>query len=66
MVYAEGPGSVTSRAMTKRLLVLGYDQARLFAGGLVEWADAGFPIETGPPAFEVLPPAKEQARGPVP
>lgn len=52
VVYAEGPGAVSGRAMTKRLLVLGYDQTRLFGGGVVEWADAGFPIETGEPENE--------------
>lgn len=52
VVYAEGPGAVSGRAMTKRLLVLGYDQTRLFGGGVVEWADAGFPIETGEPQNE--------------
>jgi rhodanese-related sulfurtransferase len=56
VVYAEGPGALSGRAMTKRLLILGYDQTRLFGGGLVEWADAGFPVEAGEPTNE--PPAR--------
>lgn len=66
VVYAEGPGSLASRAMTKRLLVLGHKQARLFGGGVVEWADAGFPIESGPPEFEPPTPPKRDTRRPIP
>jgi len=49
VVYAEGPGAVTGRAMTKRLLSMGVGQTRLFGGGIIEWADAGFPVEAGAP-----------------
>lgn len=66
VVYAEGPGALTSRAMTKRLLVLGHKQARLFGGGVVEWADAGFPIESGQPASEPAPVPKRDTRRPIP
>jgi len=66
VVYAEGPGAVSGRAMTKRLLVLGYDQTRLFGGGVVEWAEAGFPIETGEPENEPEPPAVRDVRRQVP
>jgi len=66
VVYAEGPGALTGRAMTKRMLVLGYDQTKLFGGGLVEWADAGFPIETGEPTNERPPPPARDVRRQVP
>ncbi|MEQ8843482.1 MAG: rhodanese-like domain-containing protein [Phycisphaerales bacterium] len=66
VVYAEGPGAVSGRAMTKRLLVLGYGQTRLFGGGLIEWADAGFAIESGEPEFEPEPPPTRDVRRPVP
>lgn len=66
VVYAEGPGAISGRAMTKRLLVLGYNQTRLFGGGVVEWADAGFPIETGQPENEPAPPAPRDVRRQVP
>ncbi len=66
VVYAEGPGALSSRAMTKRLLILGYDQTRLFGGGVVEWADAGFPIESGVPDNEPVPPPQRDVRRSVP
>lgn len=66
VVYAEGPGALSGRAMTKRLLVLGYGQTRLFGGGVVEWADAGFPIETGEPENEQAPSAPRDVRRQVP
>lgn len=66
VVYAEGPGALSGRAMTKRLLVLGYGQTRLFGGGVVEWADAGFPIETGEPENEQAPEARRDVRRQVP
>jgi len=66
VVYAEGPGALSGRAMTKRLLVLGYGQTRLFGGGLVEWADAGFPVERGEPEFEPAPPPTRDTRRAVP
>lgn len=66
VVYAQGPGDLAGRAMTKRLLVLGYDQTRLFGGGVVEWADAGFPIAQGEPENEVAKPAPRDVRRPVP
>lgn len=45
VVYGDGPGTASARAMTKRLMALGYDDVRLFSGGLREWRLAGFPIE---------------------
>lgn len=66
VVYADGPGSLTSRAMTKRLMVLGHKQTRLFGGGVVEWADAGFPIESGHPENEPPRPTQRDTRRPIP
>lgn len=66
VVYAEGPGALSGRAMTKRLLVLGYGQTKLFGGGLLEWSDAGFPVERGEPTNEPPPPPQRDARRPVP
>ncbi|MEQ8316683.1 MAG: rhodanese-like domain-containing protein [Phycisphaerales bacterium] len=66
VVYAEGPGALSGRAMTKRLLVLGYDQARLFGGGVIEWSDAGFPVASGEPENEPARPQPRDVRRPVP
>jgi rhodanese-related sulfurtransferase len=48
IVYGENPASAPARAMTKRLLSAGFDDVRMFAGGLEEWSDADFPTESGP------------------
>lgn len=66
VVYAEGPGALSGRAMTKRLLVLGYDQTRLFGGGVVEWSDAGFPISQGEPENEPPKSRPRDVRRPIP
>lgn len=47
VVYADNPGSASSRALTKRLLRIRYDDVYMFAGGLDAWARAGLPTETG-------------------
>jgi rhodanese-related sulfurtransferase len=47
IVYGEDPASGTARAVTKRLLEIGYSDVRMFAGGLAEWTKGGFPLETG-------------------
>jgi len=41
VVYGEDPGSASARAMTKRLIGVGYDSVKLMIGGLVEWAAQG-------------------------
>lgn len=46
IVYGENPGSPTARAMTKRLLALGYTGVRMYPGGIEEWAQADLPVET--------------------
>lgn len=66
VVYADGPGALSGRAMTKRLLVIGYDQARLFGGGVIEWSDAGFPIASGEPENEAPKSPPRDVRRPVP
>lgn len=45
VVYGENPASPTARAMTKRLLAIGYETVRLYAGGIEEWMDADMPVE---------------------
>lgn len=48
VVYGENPSSAPARAMTKRLLSAGFDDVRMYAGGVEEWAAANFPTESGP------------------
>ena len=45
IVYGENPASPTARAMTKRLLAIGYTGVRMFRGGIEEWIRADLPIE---------------------
>ncbi|MCC6426878.1 MAG: rhodanese-like domain-containing protein [Phycisphaerales bacterium] len=45
VVYGDNPGSASARAMTKRLMLVGYDDVRLFAGGLEEWVSMQYPVE---------------------
>jgi rhodanese-related sulfurtransferase len=47
VVYGDDPGSAVAKAMTKRLLHVGYGDVRMYEGGVLEWRKAGFPIETG-------------------
>jgi 3-mercaptopyruvate sulfurtransferase SseA len=44
VVYGDDPGSAVARAMTKRLLAVGYDGVRFFAGGVKEWSKR-YPME---------------------
>jgi 3-mercaptopyruvate sulfurtransferase SseA len=48
VVYGDNPGSAVARAMTKRLLAVGYDGVRFFAGGVEEWAKR-YPLEPARP-----------------
>ncbi len=48
IVYGTDPGSAAARAMTKRLMSVGYDHVRLFAGGVNEWVQAGYAVESAP------------------
>lgn len=54
IVYGANPGSAVARAMFKRLLAVGYDGVKFYAGGLDEWLLSGGDIETSE-----LPPAEE-------
>ncbi len=45
IVYGDNPGSAVARGMTKRLLKVGYEDVRLFAGGLEEWTALQYPLE---------------------
>lgn len=44
VVYGDDPGSPIAKAMTKRLMHLGYQGVRFFAGGLAEWSERGHPV----------------------
>lgn len=48
VVYGEDPASATARALTKRLMATGYDDVRMFAGGMAEWRARRYPVETPP------------------
>lgn len=45
VVYGDNPGSAAARGMTKRLMLVGYDNVRLFAGGVEEWKTMRYPVE---------------------
>lgn len=45
IVYGENPASPTARAMTKRLLAIGYTGVRMYRGGIEEWIRADLPVE---------------------
>lgn len=47
VIYADDPGSASSRALVKRMLRMRYDDVRLFPGGFSQWTKAGLPVETG-------------------
>lgn len=47
VVYGENPASPSARAMTKRLISVGYYDVRFMAGGLDEWREKGGEIVTG-------------------
>lgn len=48
VIYGNDPASATARGLTKRLIAVGYGDVRCFAGGLEEWKQRGYPIETSP------------------
>lgn len=50
VVYGENPGSAVAKGMTKRLLAVGYDGIRWYAGGISEWRSRGYPVTEGPKA----------------
>jgi 3-mercaptopyruvate sulfurtransferase SseA len=54
VVYGDNPGSAVARAMTKRLLAVGYDGVRFFAGGVQEWAKR-YPLDPPRPSAPAAP-----------
>jgi rhodanese-related sulfurtransferase len=50
IVYGDSPTSAPARAMTKRLIAIGYERVRMYFGGLSEWIESGYETESGPPA----------------
>lgn len=47
VVYGSDAGHAGAKGLTKRMMKVGYEDVRLFAGGLEEWLNAGMPTETG-------------------
>jgi rhodanese-related sulfurtransferase len=45
VVYCSGPSCSNSHAASARLESLGYSNVRVFAGGKLEWTDAGNDLE---------------------
>jgi rhodanese-related sulfurtransferase len=45
VLYDSGPSCPASRLAFKFLKAHGYDRVRRYAGGLEEWASAGYPLE---------------------
>lgn len=46
IVYGDDQGSPAAKAMTKRLLEIGYTRVRMFAGGMQAWREAGYEVVT--------------------
>lgn len=46
IVYADNPGSASAKAVVKRMMGMRYDDVRLYAGGLEEWARSGRDVES--------------------
>ncbi len=45
VVYCTNPPCRASQKLYRDLVDRGYENVRRFEGGLVEWADAGYPLE---------------------
>jgi rhodanese-related sulfurtransferase len=45
VVYCSGPDCIASQAAYRMLVGNGYTHVRRFAGGLMEWEAAGYPLE---------------------
>jgi rhodanese-related sulfurtransferase len=45
VVYCSNPDCLASQAVYRRLVEHGYTNVRRYAGGLVDWEEAGLPIE---------------------
>jgi len=56
VVYGDDPGTPSAKALTKRLIFVGYDDVRMYFDGLGGWKRAGWPTEgTGPAAVDPTP-----------
>ena len=49
VAYCSGYGCEDSFMLAQRLMAAGYEDVRVFEGGLPEWQDAGLPVEEGQP-----------------
>ena len=49
IVYCSGYGCTDSFVVAENLSSMGYEDVRVFEGGLPEWTDAGLPVEKGQP-----------------
>ena len=49
VVYGDNPASATARGLSKRLIEVGYNGVKFFAGGLEEWRERNYPVEESPP-----------------
>jgi 3-mercaptopyruvate sulfurtransferase SseA len=65
VVYGDDPASATARGMTKRMMAVGYKGVRLFAGGVKEWAQRGYPTEGSGIPPEAVAPAVEGSTTPA-
>jgi rhodanese-related sulfurtransferase len=45
VVYCIGPNCSKAKHIAKKLVKNGYTNVRVFSGGLIEWSQAGFPME---------------------
>ncbi len=66
IVYGNDPASATARGMTKRLIEVGYDKVRFFAGGLEDWNQRNYPLNKAPAALgpgPFLSPVPSQEKG---
>ena len=48
VVYGDNPGDPQARGMAKRLLSNQYAGVRLFAGGVEEWREMGWSLDSAP------------------
>ena len=46
VVYGNDPGSPVARAMTKRMMAVGYRGVRWYTGGTKEWVESGLELES--------------------
>ena len=53
VVSGNDPGSATARGMTKRLISVGYEHIRFFAGGLEDWKRRKYPVDGKTPEAPV-------------